>query len=104
MEVAITRTFFAPDSTSCRTRCAPRKPVPPVIKVVGATFLTMAACFFVLCFGTICAVRFFGDDFGIFYPQITQKEKYIALALTGISSKKPTKCEERSILRKKPSA
>ena len=25
----------------------------------------MAACFFVLCFGTICAVRFLGVDFGI---------------------------------------
>src|SRR5438876_4937868 len=59
MEVAMTRIFFAPDSTSCRTRCAPRKPVPPVIRVVGGIFLTMAACFFVLFFGTICAVLFF---------------------------------------------
>src|SRR5437870_7334274 len=75
MEVAMTRIFFAPDSTSCRTRCAPRKPVPPVIRVVGGTFLTMAACFFVLFLGTICAVRFFGGVLGIsnYYPQITQK-------------------------------
>jgi hypothetical protein len=49
---------LAPDSTSCRTRCAPRKPVPPVIRVVAGTFLTMAACFFVLFLGTIWAVRF----------------------------------------------
>src|SRR6266550_3933991 len=75
IEVAITRMSLAPDSTSCRTKCAPRKPVPPVIRVVGGTFLMMAACFFVLFLGTICAVRFFGGVFGIFeyYPQITQK-------------------------------
>src|SRR2546425_8850099 len=51
---------FDPDSTSCRTRCEPRNPVPPVIRVVAGTFLTMAACRFVLFFGTIWAVRFFG--------------------------------------------
>src|ERR1700730_14380104 len=56
---------FAPDSTSWRTRCAPRKPVPPVIKVVAGTFLTMAACFFVLFLGTIWAVRFFEVVLGI---------------------------------------
>jgi hypothetical protein len=41
--------------------------VPPVIKVVGGAFLTMAACFFVLFLGTICAVRFFG---GVFFGMI----------------------------------
>jgi hypothetical protein len=48
--------------------------VPPVIRVVGGTFLTMAACFFVLFLGTICAVRFFGGVFlGIWFgdPQIS---------------------------------
>src|SRR5207244_2350511 len=74
---------FAPDSTSCRTKCAPRKPVPPVIRVVGGTFLTMAACFFVLFLGTICAVLFFGGVLGIFeyHPQITQ------ISQSGILSK-----------------
>ena len=33
------RMSLVPDSTSCRTRCEPRKPVPPVIKVVGRDFL-----------------------------------------------------------------
>src|SRR6266481_4523661 len=65
IEVAITRMSLVPDSTSWRTRCAPRNPVPPVIRVVGGTFLTIAACFFVLFWGTICAVRFFEGGFGI---------------------------------------
>src|SRR2546421_5627007 len=89
MEVAITRIFFAPDSTSCRTRCAPRNPVPPVIRVVGGTFLTMAACFFVLCFGTICAVRFFGGVFGIYRklePQRTQRRTGNSLEIAVCSS------------------
>ena len=38
---AITRRFFAPASRNCRTRCVPRKPVPPVIKIFFSAFLPM---------------------------------------------------------------
>src|SRR6185503_275636 len=65
IDVSITRMSFEPDSIRWRTRCDPRKPVPPVIRVEAGTFLTMAACRFVLFFGTICAVRFFGGVLGM---------------------------------------
>src|SRR5581483_9032601 len=74
IEVAITRMSFAPDSTSCRTRCDPRKPVPPVINVVGGIFLTTAALRFVLFFGTISAVRFFGVLVAIFEQRAKGEE------------------------------
>src|SRR6185295_16067263 len=43
IDVAITRTSLAPSSMSCRTRCEPRKPVPPVISVTARCRFSIAA-------------------------------------------------------------
>src|SRR5688572_11613473 len=43
IDVAMTRMSFAPSSISCRTRCEPRNPVPPVISVTARCRFSMAA-------------------------------------------------------------
>jgi hypothetical protein len=42
-DVLSTRRFFTPSATSSRTRCEPRKPVPPVTSVTDGVLFASAA-------------------------------------------------------------
>src|SRR5215213_11888314 len=66
IDVAMTRTSFAPSSISWRTRCEPRKPVPPVMSVTARWRFSMAARRFVpVVTGVMRAVRLPGFLVGI---------------------------------------
>src|SRR6185503_424422 len=58
IEVAMTRTSLAPSSISWRTRCEPRKPVPPVMSVTARwRFSIVARRFVPVLTGVMRAVR-----------------------------------------------
>src|SRR6185295_7155577 len=67
IDVAITRTSLAPSSISWRTRCEPRKPVPPVTSVTARCRFSIAARRFVPVV-VIRAVRLAGVLVGMIGP------------------------------------
>src|SRR5215213_11179 len=72
IEVAMTRTSLAPSSINWRTRCEPRKPVPPVMRVTARWRFSIAARRFVPGVTVVMrAVRLPGVLVGILLPAIS---------------------------------